>query len=249
MQQSNEQEPAVFVFDVDGCILDSFNYFMNFVPDVFKKFDLHPEESVIQHLRDEIIQMLAGKSSKLLILKMLLHSAKMMGLNSLLRINFVVHLNNIYKHKIHSCTYVPGAIETIQALKAAGFRVAIFTTGSLKDFKLKFQNKQELVQLLDDFIVRDHVKRMKPDPEGLILIKRHLGISNPRHLVMVGDMHHDVQAGRAAGGITIGVKTGVCTEAELQAAGATMVLDSVNDIVPNLPRIENEMENSPADES
>jgi len=222
--------------------MDTFNYFMNYVPDVYAKFGIHPEESVIQRLRKEIMQMLAGKSSNLLILKMLLHSAKLMGLNPIQRLSFVKYLNKLYRDKIRSVNYVPGAMDTILALKSEGFCIALFTTGSLKDFKLKFHDKQDLIQILDDFIVRDQVKHMKPDPEGLLLIMFHLGISNPRHLVMVGDMHHDVQAGLAAGGITIGVKTGACTEDELRAAGATMVLDSVNDILPNLATIKEEME-------
>jgi HAD superfamily hydrolase (TIGR01509 family) len=236
------KEPAVFVFDVDGCIMDSFNYFMKFVPEVYAQFGINPDETLIQRMREEIIQMLTGKSSKLLIARMLLHSAKMMGLRPFQRLKFLTFLNALYKQKILSVNYVPGALETIQALKNKGYRIALFTTGSMKDFTLKFHEKQDLVNLLDDFIVRDHVKHMKPDPEGLNLIKQHLGITNPRHLVMVGDMHHDIQAGLAAGGIAIGVKTGVCTEAELHAAGATIILESVADILPDLARIEAEMD-------
>jgi len=158
------------------------------------------------------------------------------------RLRFLVFLRRIYKQNITGVGYIPGALETIKGLKAAGYKIALFTTGSMKDFKIKFRDKQDLVQLLDDNVTRDHVKQMKPSPEGLLLIKRHLGITNPRRMVMVGDMHHDIEAGKAAGAVTIGVKTGVCSEAELQAAGVSIVLDSVKDILPNLAHIEALME-------
>jgi phosphoglycolate phosphatase-like HAD superfamily hydrolase len=235
-------EPAVFVFDVDGCILDSFTYFMSFVPEVFKRFNIVLEPAVITRLREEIIQLLSGRSSRILILKLILHSAKSMGLSFVQRLKFLVHLKGVYNQNVLDVGYIPGALEMMKALKAAGYKVAIFTTSSMKEFQIKFRDKQDLVQLLDDYVVRDHVKHMKPNPEGLLRIKQRLGITNSRRMVMVGDMHHDVEAGIAAGTITIGVKTGVCTEAELRAAGASFVLDSVKDILPNLARIEALME-------
>jgi HAD superfamily hydrolase (TIGR01509 family) len=238
------KEPAVFVFDVDGCILDSIAYFTSFVPSVYEKFGITPAPELVARLRSEILQLLSGKSSRILIAKLILHSAKSMGLNAVQRLKFLVYLLRIYKQNILGVGYIPGALETMQGLKAVGYKVALFTTGSMKDFKIKFRDRQDLVQLLDDNVTRDHVKQMKPSPEGLLLIKQHLGIANPRRMVMVGDMHHDIEAGTAAGAITIGVKTGVCSEAELYAAGASLVLDSVKDILPNLASIEALMERS-----
>ncbi|MEX2685008.1 MAG: HAD family hydrolase [Candidatus Sigynarchaeota archaeon] len=238
------KDPAVFVFDVDGCLLDSINYFASFVPSVYEKFGIKPSPETIAKLRSDILGLLSGKSSRILIARLILHGAKSMGLNAMQRLRFLVYLQRIYKQNITGVGYIPGALETIKGLKAAGYKVALFTTGSKKDFKIKFRDKQDLVQLLDDYVTRDDVKQMKPSPEGLLLIKRRLGIVNPRRMVMVGDMHHDIEAGIAAGAITIGVKTGVCTDAELKAAGASLVLDSVQDILPNLAQIEALMERS-----
>ncbi len=232
------KDPVIFVFDVDGCILDSIAYFATFVPSIYEKFGIKPSPEVVAKLRTDILQLLSGKSSRVLILKLILHSAKAMGLDAVQRMQFLAHLKRIYDRNVLEVGYVPGALETIKALKDKGYKVALFTTGSAKDFKIKFRDKRELVQLLDGHVVRDDVKHMKPNPEGLLLIKQRLGITDARRMVMVGDMHHDIEAGVAAGTVTIGVKTGVCSEAELQAAGASLVLDSVKDIIPNLPRIE-----------
>jgi HAD superfamily hydrolase (TIGR01509 family) len=237
-----EKEPAVFVFDVDGCILDSISYFTSFVPSVYEKFGIKPAPEIVAKLRSDILQLLSGKSSRILVLKLILHSAKAMGLDAMQRLKFLAHLKRIYDQNVLAVGYVPGALETIKALKGMGYKIALFTTGSAKDFKIKFRDKQDLVMLLDDHVVRDDVKHMKPNPEGLFRIKQRLGITDARRMVMVGDMHHDVEAGIAAGTVTIGVKTGVCSESELKAAGASMVLDSVKEIVPNLARIEALME-------
>jgi HAD superfamily hydrolase (TIGR01509 family) len=231
-------EPSLFVFDVDGCILDSFNYFMSFVPEVFKKFNVSPSQEVLSQLRAEIIQLLSGRSSRILILKLILHSAKSMGLGAVQRFKFLLYLKDLYNQNISSVGFVPGALETAKALKERGYKVAVFTTASTKAFTKLFHDKQEFVKLLDTWVTRDQVKHMKPDPEGLLLIKQRLCIDGGGRMVMVGDMHHDVEAGIAAGAITIGVKTGVCSEVELQAAGASLVLDSVKDILPNLASIE-----------
>ena len=48
---------------------------------------------------------------------------------------------------------------------------------------------------------------------------------DPAAVWMVGDRHHDVDAGRAVGTRTLGVTWGVGDRAELTAAGATAVVD------------------------
>jgi pyrophosphatase PpaX len=161
-----------------------------------------------------------------------------MGLRAGQRLKFLLYLKRVYKQNIRTVGFVPGALETAKVLKERGYKLAVFTMGSTKAFTTLFHDKQEFVTLLDTWVTRDQVKRMKPDPEGLLLIKQRLCIGNGGHIVMVGDMHHDVEAGIAAGAVTIGVKTGVCTEAELKAAGASFVLDSVKNIPSNLAGIE-----------
>lgn len=222
--------PALFVFDVDGCIVDSFSHFQAFVPRVFEKFNLVPGPDLMARLREEIIALLAGHSSKILIAKLVLHAAKQMGMGRWQRLKFLLYIKQIYKENIDALPFVPGAIETLRYLKETGCKVALFTTGSMKDFKRKFAAKRELLDLVDEITVRDHVRRMKPDPEGITRIQDRLGMRGSRKLVMIGDMHHDILAGISAGGIGVGVLTGVCTREELEQAGAALVLDSIKDV-------------------
>jgi len=53
-----------------------------------------------------------------------------------------------------------------------------------------------------------------------------LALGEPRPAAIVGDRHHDVAAGRANGIATIGITWGFGSRAELEGAGADVLLDS-----------------------
>lgn len=58
-----------------------------------------------------------------------------------------------------------------------------------------------------------------------------LGIVDPTTAVMIGDRHHDVDAGRARGTATIGVTWGAGDRAELTAAGVDHVVDHPHELL------------------
>ena len=64
----------------------------------------------------------------------------------------------------------------------------------------------------------------KPSPEPLLAFCKVSGLS-PAVTLMVGDSRHDLIAGRAAGMRTVGVLTGVATEAELQELADVVLPD------------------------
>ncbi|MFA9432131.1 HAD hydrolase-like protein [Egicoccus sp. AB-alg2] len=57
---------------------------------------------------------------------------------------------------------------------------------------------------------------------------------DPAAVWMVGDRHHDVDAGRAVGTRTLGVTWGIGDRAELEAAGADVVVDTPADLLGHL---------------
>lgn len=76
----------------------------------------------------------------------------------------------------------------------------------------------------------------KPGPGQLIAFCGQTGLS-ANHCVMVGDSTHDLEAGRAAGMLTVGVLTGLALADELQPL-ADVVLPTIGDI-PGWLRAEN----------
>jgi phosphoglycolate phosphatase len=96
---------------------------------------------------------------------------------------------------------MPGAIELLRALDAAGVRVAIVTRNC----------RRVVTEILGRIplphgvlLTRDEVARVKPDPEHLLQAAAALG-ATPDRTVMVGDHLMDVRAGRAAGMGTVGL--------------------------------------------
>ena len=70
----------------------------------------------------------------------------------------------------------------------------------------------------------------KPDPHYLLRICSELGVE-PRDTWMVGDTPTDMQTARNAGVASIGVTWGFRTRAELQANGASRIIDHPSELV------------------
>jgi glycerol-1-phosphatase len=80
------------------------------------------------------------------------------------------------------------------------------------------------------FITADNVKEGKPSPEGYLLGREQLNVSDPRHRVVVfEDAAAGVRAGKAAGAIVIAVLETHSREA-LAAAGADYIIDDLSKI-------------------
>ena len=87
--------------------------------------------------------------------------------------------------------------------------------------------------LLDRFAIvtgGDEAPR-KPSPAGTLAIMRRLG-ARARDTIFIGDSPTDVRTARAAGVTLVGVTWGFRPEAELRAAGARHVVDTVAGLAP-----------------
>jgi phosphoglycolate phosphatase len=119
----------------------------------------------------------------------------------------------------------PGIEGALDALVAAGWRVAILT------------NKPEPLAVE---IARARLSRwrfaevrggrpgvaLKPDPAAAIAVAAAIGLA-PGACVFVGDAPSDVVTGRGAGMRTVGVSWGYRAREELVAAGAEVIVDEV----------------------
>ncbi|MFZ0428297.1 MAG: HAD family hydrolase [Acidobacteriota bacterium] len=87
----------------------------------------------------------------------------------------------------------------------------------------------ELDRFFGSVVGVGEVSKYKPAPEPVWKALEELGADSSR-AAMVGDTVHDIQAARAAGVLAIGVATGAHSPADLRAAGAARVLESVADL-------------------
>jgi phosphoglycolate phosphatase len=93
-------------------------------------------------------------------------------------------------------TIEPFAAETLAALKALGFALAVWTNNDrvVADFVL---SRFGLIPHLDLVVTRDDVERLKPDPDGLRVVRARWPLAS--RVVVVGDSWVDGVAAQAGG--------------------------------------------------
>lgn len=110
---------------------------------------------------------------------------------------------------------VPGAVETLAALAAAGVKMAVATNdnaGRTRDVLAA----AGLLPYISACACADEVKSSKPSPDMVNLACQRLGL-DPSQCLVVGDSVLDIKMGQSAGALkTIGVLTGGSDAQELK---------------------------------
>lgn len=125
---------------------------------------------------------------------------------------------------------VKGAGELIGKLHAAGFRMAIGSSGAPKNIELV---KKHLANgsLITTIVNGTEVTRGKPDPEVFQLAAQKLKL-DPKQCVVLEDAPVGLDAARRAGTATIGV-TGTAPRTELEKR-ADRVVDNLSELSPSI---------------
>ena len=127
----------------------------------------------------------------------------------------------------HSAVY-PGALPGLQALRAAGLRLACLTNKP-SAFARALLALKGLDGYFDHAFGGDAFARKKPDPLPLLMTCQALG-SAPSRTLMIGDSSNDAAAARAAGCPVVLVSYGYNHGEPVAAAGADAVVDRIDDI-------------------
>lgn len=91
----------------------------------------------------------------------------------------------------------PGVVEGLQALKAAGYRLACITNKAER-FTIPLLKDTGLFDYFELILSGDSLPRTKPDPLPLLHACKQFGVP-PDKLLLIGDSMNDAQAARAAG--------------------------------------------------
>lgn len=125
-------------------------------------------------------------------------------------------------------TALPGAEQTIRALRAAGIAV-VFTTGfsrETQDALLDALGWRDLADLA--LTPADAGGRGRPHPDLNLTALIRTRVTGVQSMVVVGDTASDMTSGLRAGAAkNVGVLTGAHTADQLREGGATDVLDDV----------------------
>jgi phosphonatase-like hydrolase len=130
---------------------------------------------------------------------------------------------------------MPGAEETILALRAAGIRVCLNTGFApvTRDAIISRLGWGSLVDLALSPADAGFSGRGRPWPDMPLTALLRLGGGAVSELAVAGDTASDIECGlRAGAGVVAGVLTGAGSRADLEQAGAPLILDSIAGLLP-----------------
>lgn len=123
---------------------------------------------------------------------------------------------------------LPGAAALVRELVEAGYVVALASSGK-KHFSERAVRDLGVGEQIALLTTSDDAEESKPDPELLDATLDRLE-TDVSHAVLVGDTPYDVESAARLGLACIGVLTGGYARAELEDAGASMVVESLEEL-------------------
>ncbi|SEK29216.1 phosphonatase-like hydrolase [Rhodococcus maanshanensis] len=124
---------------------------------------------------------------------------------------------------------IPGAAESITALREAGIKVAL-TTGFSRGTQDKLLAALGWQTIADLTLSPAEAGRGRPYPDLILTALLRLQVDDVKGVAVLGDTSNDVTSGlRSGASIVAGTLTGAHGEAQLRAAGATHVVPSVRE--------------------
>ena len=132
------------------------------------------------------------------------------------------------KNNLHLVTAFEDALSTLRILRDKGIHIGIITNRSMNARNII--EHCELTPLVDFVVSVEDVKNPKPHPEEILKAIAHFD-SNPAETIMVGDMPVDIQAGKAAGVITVATNTSDCLD-ELKKSHPNHIVQALAELIP-----------------
>lgn len=123
---------------------------------------------------------------------------------------------------------LPGAAELVGAVRRAGHRVALASSGD-PQFAREAIAMLEIGEEVELLTTAEDVDASKPEPDLIGETMRRLG--GVARAVLVGDTVYDVESAARAGIPCVGLLCGGYGRAELDAAGAVAVVETPEDLV------------------
>jgi pyrophosphatase PpaX len=139
-------------------------------------------------------------------------------------------LYRVYREWNHANTAAlllayPGVEDALRQLRAAGRRLGIVTSKSRDAVALAWEVLPDLDGLFDVVVAAEDSERHKPAPDPVLAALERLGAA-PEGACYAGDSPFDIESGRAAGVVTIGVTWGFFSRPALEEAGADIIVDT-----------------------
>lgn len=143
---------------------------------------------------------------------------------------FFFYLRSRLRHKRKALyPIISGVKPLLTALKREGVLMAVVTTRSRAD-ALDFLAQHQLSEYFGSVVTQESTYRLKPHAAPVLYAAEQLGL-DPAQCVMVGDTPVDILSAKRAKAWRVGVLCGFGERAELERAGANLILPSTADLL------------------
>ena len=127
-----------------------------------------------------------------------------------------------------STSLMPGAVETLKALRRMSLKIGLCTINSEKSVNYILK-RFGIAEFFDVTVPRNKVNHFKPHPEHIEAALKALGAS-ANDTVIVGDSSTDMQSAKELKTVAVGLPTGVSTLEQLMRNGANYIITSITDL-------------------
>lgn len=205
------------IFDFDGVIIDSGTDIAHAVQHTLKLFDrpvLSKSEiiSYVGHGAEVLIRRSFKGCSEEVIQQVIPVYKKYYLENSLVDTKLYNHVK-----------------ETLEFIKKPMNKKIAMVTNKPEDIAARILKGLGIGEYFDLVVGPESVKKMKPDPEGIIKVLNTFGIA-AENAIMAGDSHTDVEAGKNAGTVTCGVTYGLGATEELIQSSPDFLIDKMSSL-------------------
>jgi phosphoglycolate phosphatase len=180
------------LFDLDGTLLDT-------AADIALALNRAVGEFGWESVPADAVRTMIGRGGPMLIRRVAAAQQRTLDepAHAALTERFFDHYGALQDSGEGSARPFEGAPEALQALHAAGLRIAIVTNKQQR-FAWSLMRRLALDAWIDCIVGGDSCERRKPHPDPLLFACQSLKIA-PANALMIGDSTNDVQAARAAG--------------------------------------------------
>lgn len=211
------------VFDLDGTIVDFNLDYRSARAEVIQFLNNHGFPQSIFSLNESVFEMLKK-------LEVYVQNHHMSDKDySRLKKDVLTILEKYEMQAAKSTELVPGALETLQALKKMKLKLGLFTMNNRKSTEHVLSTFR-LKPYFQTVVTRDSVPRVKPNPVHLETVLKSLKVK-PEETIVVGDSAWDMKAAKELNVFAVGASTGFATAEELTRAGADCLISSPIDLI------------------
>jgi HAD superfamily hydrolase (TIGR01549 family) len=123
---------------------------------------------------------------------------------------------------------IEGAAQTLADLKQKGYRLGVVSSGSESRVCREIE-QAAISELFEVVVCNEHIVNKKPHPEGLEIALGRLGSASSKSCY-VGDAPEDIQMGKQAGVLTVGVRSSYPSSARVLSANPDLYLESLTEL-------------------